>query len=82
MLRFGAFCIVLRFWCRFTKPAEFSGSRRVYAVDFTNLVAGSRLLTTDQKALCWRLKQCVAKRDISYQSVAVGYLVEELYRAI
>ena len=71
-----------KYWCKELKQGQFSVSRKVLATDFDNLVAGSKLLNTDQRALLYILSQAISKRDISYQSVAVGYLVEEIYKLI
>ena len=71
-----------KFWCREMSRKEVSLQRKIYAVDFNNLVNGSRLINTDQKALCWRLKNAISKRDISYQNVTIGYLIEMIYKSI
>lgn len=70
-----------RFWCREMKQTEL-GNRKVLATDFDNLVSGTRLLNTDQRALLYILSQAISKRDISFQTIAVGYLTEEIYKCI
>lgn len=66
-----------RYWieCR----ENYSSSRGIYSVDLDNLIAGTALITTDIKAIFWRLKNSIANRDITYKDIETGYLVEALY---
>lgn len=57
-------------------------NRKVFAVDFDNLVNGSQLVTTDMRALCWRLKDAIANRDVTYGNIEAGYLTESIYTII
>lgn len=61
---------------------DYQGSKNVVAIDFNNLVEGTQLATAELKVITWRLKQCIAKRDVSYSSIAAGYLVEAIYSII
>lgn len=54
-------------------------NRRIFAVDFDNLIHGSQLMTTDMRAIGWKLKYAIARRDVSYQNIESGYLTEEVY---
>ena len=57
-------------------------NRKIFAVDFDNLVNGSQLITTDMKALCYRLKYSIARRDVTYKSIEEAYLTESIYTLI
>lgn len=61
---------------------SYQGSKNVIAIDFNNLVDGTQLATSEIKIITWRLKQCIAKRDVSYSSIAAGYLTEAIYSII
>lgn len=58
---------------------KYIGSRDIFAVDLNNLVDGTELITTEMKAIFWRLKNSIAQRDVAYSSIETGYLVEALY---
>lgn len=69
-----------KFWISTIK--DYQGSKKVLAVDFNNLVAGTQLMTPDMRAIFIRFKDAIALRDIAYQSVECGYLIEEIYGII
>ena len=69
-----------KFWIKCADT--YDGSKNVYAADFNNLVAGTKLMTPDMRALTYRLKDSVASRDVSYSSIAAGYLVEAIYNML
>ena len=54
-------------------------NRKILAVDFDNLISNSQLVTTDMRALMWRLKDAIASRDVTFGSIDAGYLTESLY---
>lgn len=58
---------------------NYEGSRNIYACDFDNLVEGTRMVTTDMRATSWRLKDAIAQRDVTYQSIECGYLIEAIF---
>lgn len=69
-----------KFWVTILK--DYQGSKKVLAVDFNNLVAGTQLITPDIRAICIRFKDAIALRDISYNSIECGYLIEDIYKLI
>lgn len=69
-----------KYWVSTMK--NYTGSKKIYAVDFDNLINDTRLITTDIRAIMWRFKDAIANRDISYQTVECGYLIEAIYKSI
>ncbi len=57
-------------------------SRKIFAVDFDNLIENSRLITTDMKIITRMLKDSIGNRDVTFQSVEAGYLTEAIYTVI
>lgn len=69
-----------RYWIN---TIEYTGqNKKIYAVDFNNLVEGTQLISTDVKAICMRLKYSIANRDVSYGSIEAGYYTEDIYSYI
>lgn len=62
--------------------ADTSATRKIYAIDFNNLVQNTRLITTQLKILFLRLKQAIAARQCVFNSIEAGYLAEALYTCI
>lgn len=58
---------------------KYSGSKDIFAVDFDNLVEGTRIVTTDMHASTWRLRDAIGQRDVTYQSIECGYLIEAIF---
>lgn len=69
-----------KYWINVVDYASLN--RKVYAIDFNNLVEGAQLITTDIKAICWRLKNSIANRDVTYGCIDAGYYTEEIYTYI
>lgn len=65
-----------KFWI---SVIDYSGSKKIFAVNFDNLIENSSLITTDMRALCFRLKNAIANKDVSFQSIEAGYLTEAIY---
>ena len=61
---------------------KYIGSRNIFSVDLNNLIQGTQLLTTELKAIFWRLKNSIGLREVTYSSIEAGYLVEALYSYI
>lgn len=62
---------------------EYTGNnRKVYAVDFNNLISGTQLISSDIKSITFRLKLSIANRDVTYNSIEAGYLTEDIYSYI
>lgn len=61
---------------------KYTGTRNIFAVDLNNLIQGTQLITTDIRAIFWRLKNSIANRDVTYSSIEAGYLIEALYSYI
>lgn len=57
-------------------------SKKIYAIDFNNLVANTRLITVPIKLLFSRLKQAIATRACVFNSIEAGYLAEQIYSCI
>lgn len=57
-------------------------SRKMFAIDFNNLVANTNLITPTVRILFGRLKQAIAMRNVVFNNIEAGYLTEELYTAI
>ena len=60
----------------------YKGNRNIYAVDLDNLIEGTVLITTNIRALCYRLSNSIANRDVSFNSIEAGYLTEDIYNYI
>lgn len=58
---------------------NYEGSKKIFSVDFDNLVEGTQLATADIRSIMWKFKDAVASRDVTYQSVECGYLTEAIY---
>lgn len=71
-----------KFWVGFISDENVGKSRNIYAVNFDNLVEGTRLWTTDMRCLMYRLKDAVGNRDITYESIELSYIIEDLYSLI
>jgi len=69
-----------RYWISVSN--SINTNRRIYAVDFNQLVEGTQFITSDVKAICWRLKNSIGSRSVTYQSIEAGYLTEAIYQYI
>lgn len=69
-----------KYWIR--DADKYVGSHDVFAVDFNNLVDGTRLATTEIRMITYRLKQCIGNRDVTYSSINAGYLTEQIYNIL
>lgn len=69
-----------KYWVEVSE--DYKGSKTVYAVDFNNLIAGTELKTFETTSCMIRLKECIGKRDITYQSIEAGYLTEAIYKIL
>lgn len=61
---------------------DYKGSKNIYACDFDNLVNGTILAdnrATDIHASTWRLRSAIGSRDVTYQSIECGYLIEGIF---
>lgn len=58
---------------------KYKGSKDVFACDFDNLVEGTRIVTADMHAMTWRLRDAIGQRDVTYQSIECGYLIEAIF---
>lgn len=58
---------------------NYKGSRDIFACDFDNLVEGTRIVTTDMHAMTWRLRDAIGSRDVTYQTIECGYLIEGIF---
>lgn len=56
-----------------------STRRDVYAVDFDNLVSGSRLITPQDKTNTQVLKYAIAQRKVTFEDVNAAYLLQSIY---
>lgn len=62
---------------------EYKGNnKKIYAVDFNNLVSGTVLISTETKSMAQRLRYAIANRDVTYSSIEAGYLTESIYTYI
>ena len=57
-------------------------TKKIFAIDFNNLVANTRLITVPLKVLFARLKQAIATRQCIFNSIEAGYLTEAIYGCI
>lgn len=69
-----------KFWIAILN--DYKGSKNIFACDFDNLVEGTKLVTTDMHAMTWRLRDAIANRDVTYQSIECGYLIEAIFTLI
>ena len=69
-----------KYWI--TTQDTYNGSKDVIAIDFNNLVSGTQLITPDFRCITYRLKQAIAQRDVTYQNISCGYLIEAIYRML
>jgi len=71
-----------KYWCKELNKEEVSAKRKIYAVDFDNLVANSSLITSETTLLFYKLSKAMTKRQVSYKSISIGYIMQELYKTI
>ena len=57
-------------------------SKKIYAIDFNNLVQNTNLLNPQLRFLFFRLKSAIQTREVTYNNVEAGYLTEQLYSCI
>lgn len=69
-----------KFWINTTD--SYTGSNKVWAVDFNNLVVGTQLISNEVRSICWRVQNAVANRDVSFGTIEAGYLTELIYPLI
>lgn len=62
--------------------SEPESTKRIYAIDFNNLVSNTNLLTPQLRFLFLRLKTSIATRAVTYNNIEAGYLTEQLYSCI
>lgn len=67
-----------KYWISILDP-NYKGSKNVFACDFDNLIEGTRIITTDMHAMTWRLRDAIGLRDVTYQSIECGYLIEAIF---
>lgn len=61
---------------------QFDTSRRVYSIDFDNLIQGTCMLTRDERVIFMGLKEAIGRRAVTYSNVNAAVLIESLYKAI
>lgn len=40
------------------------------------------MVTSDMRAICWKLKDAIASKDVTFGSIEAGYLSESIYAII
>lgn len=70
-----------KFWIETSKKLT-KTNKKIYAVDFDNLIQNTQLVTKDVKVIMQQLKWSVAHRNIGFQNVDAAVLVENLYTVI
>lgn len=58
---------------------KYQGSKDIFACNFDNLVEGTRIVTSDMHASTWRLRDAIGQRDVTYESIECGYLIEAIF---
>lgn len=61
---------------------NFDTSRRIYSIDFDNLIQGTCMLTRDIRVVLMGLKEGIGRRAVTYSNVNAAVLIESLYKAI
>lgn len=60
----------------------FDTSRKIYSIDFDNLIQGTCMLTRDIKIVLIGLKEGIGRRAVTYSNVNAAVLIESLYKTI
>lgn len=68
-----------RYYCDFIDKEVLSNQRTAYCFDFAELVNGCALLSSDDKNRFNRFKIAMRKRQITFSSISIYYLIEEIY---
>lgn len=59
---------------------EYTGDRRkIYCFEFKDLVNKTILMSREDTTSFYYLKQCIRSRNVSYSSLEVAYMAEEIY---
>lgn len=74
-------CKADKFWIETCKHPP-KTNKKIYAIDFDNLVQDTQLVTKDVKILMQTLKWSVAHRNIGFQNIDAAVLIENLYTVI
>ena len=61
---------------------DFTTSRKVYSVDFDNLIQGTQLFTRDIKIIMTGLKHAIGRRAVTYNSINSAVLIESIYKVL
>ena len=69
-----------RYWAG--EVDEVSRRRTIYCFDFEELVERSILLSLDERSLLNAFKNSMRKRAISFESIEIYYLIEDIYNNI
>lgn len=69
-----------RYWA--SEVDEISRRRVIYCFDFEQLVERSIILSNDERSILNHFKIAMRKRAVSFSSIEIYYLVEEVYNSI
>lgn len=78
--RAGIMSIKDKWWIEAVKITK--TSKRIYSIDFDNLIQGTCMLTPEIRYIMSGLKQAVGNRQVSYNDVTAAVLIESLYKVI
>lgn len=53
-----------------------------FAVDFSNLTSGTNLWLPEYASLCVYMRYSIARRDVIFDNIGTGYLVEEIFKLL
>lgn len=69
-----------RFFCKFLD--EVSARRTIYCFEFEEMLDRSILISLDERMKLQRFKECMRKREVSFEDINVYYYMEEVYKNI
>ena len=61
---------------------EYSRYRQVFCLDLSDMIAGSQMMTTDDRIRFSRFKRSIASRRVMFADINVYYMILEIYKVI
>ena len=61
---------------------QWQTSKRIYSIDFDNLIQGTELMSLETKAIMIGLKTAIGRRAVTYNNVNAAVLIESLYKVL
>lgn len=67
------------YFCQFLTQKDISSRRVAYCFDFKELIAGTELLSKEERNKFNKFKNAMRRRLVAFQSIDCYYLIEEIY---